>query len=113
MAPQYAIAITPDGNTAYVANDSPISEDAPVDGSVTPIDTATNTAGTAIDVPAAAGGPLAIAITPDGKTAYVANVGRRSVTPIDTATNTRRARLPGGGGPGRRSRSPRTARPPT
>ena len=32
--------------------------------------------------------PLAIAITPDGKTAYVANVGSQSVTPIATATDT-------------------------
>ena len=63
--------------TAYVANDD--SDD------VTPIDTATNVAGTAIGVGDA---PLGIAITPDGKTAYVANWFSDDVTPIDTATNT-------------------------
>ena len=54
-------------------------------GTVTPIDTATNTAGPAIT---GVGGNLGkIAITPDGKTAYVVNqLG--GVTPIDTATNT-------------------------
>jgi YVTN family beta-propeller protein len=30
----------------------------------------------------------AIAITPDGKTAYVANSDQGSVTPVDTATGT-------------------------
>ena len=32
--------------------------------------------------------PFAVAITPDGKTAYVTNRGSNSVTPIDTETNT-------------------------
>ncbi len=32
--------------------------------------------------------PVGIAITPDGKTAYVANANSNTVTPIDTATNT-------------------------
>jgi DNA-binding beta-propeller fold protein YncE len=31
--------------------------------------------------------PDGIAITPDGKTVYVANIGSGTVTPIDTATN--------------------------
>jgi YVTN family beta-propeller protein len=51
---------------------------------VTPIVTATNTAGTPITVGSA---PWAIAITPDGKTAYVVNRGSGTVTPIVTATN--------------------------
>ena len=73
----FAVAITPDGKTAYVTNrDS---------NSVTPIDTATNTAGTAIAVGSE---PLGVAITPDGKTAYVTNTNSGSVMPIDTATNT-------------------------
>ena len=57
-----AIAITPDGKTIYVANWR-------VD-TVTPITTATNTAGKPIKVGKA---PVGIAITPDGQTAYVAN----------------------------------------
>jgi YVTN family beta-propeller protein len=54
-------------------------------GTVTPIRTATNTA-----LPPIKTGrdPVTIAITPDGKTAYVANNGSGTVTPIRTATNT-------------------------
>jgi DNA-binding beta-propeller fold protein YncE len=51
---------------------------------VTPIRTATNTAGKAIGV---GNLPWAIAITPNGKTAYVVNSGG-TVTPIRTATST-------------------------
>lgn len=47
---------------------------------VTPIDTATNLAGPPIEVP---GGPTSIAITPDGKTAYVARATENEVIPID------------------------------
>ena len=63
--------------TAYVANGG--------SGTVTPIATATNTAGTADHRRQR---PLGIAITPDGKTAYVTNDGSGTVTPIATATNT-------------------------
>ena len=53
---------------------------------MTPITTATNTAGPPITVGA---NPLDIAITPDSKTAYVANYDSPgTVTPIATATNT-------------------------
>jgi YVTN family beta-propeller protein len=88
-------------STAYVANGGGTS--------VTPIEVATNTPGPEIKVGIS---PRAIAITPDGKTAYVANFDSNSVTPIEVATNTpgpeikvAAARM--------RSRSPRTARPPT
>src|SRR5205823_10824544 len=50
--------------TAYVVNF--------LAGTVTPVNTATNTAGKAIKV---GNGPSAIAITPDGKTAYIVNSG--------------------------------------
>ncbi|MFI5287624.1 MAG: PKD domain-containing protein, partial [Candidatus Dormibacteria bacterium] len=63
--------------TAYVANQH--------SNSVTPVDTATNTAGTAIPLGTP---PSFIAITPDGKTAYVAEYDSNTVTPIATATNT-------------------------
>jgi YVTN family beta-propeller protein len=111
-----AIAITPDGKTAYVANGG--------DGTVTPIDTASNAAGAAIPVgtgasssaaivpdsvgvvgcgpscvlpPPPGSDPDAIAITPDGKTAYVATAGDGAVVPIDTATNTVGTAIPVGG----------------
>jgi len=76
------IAITPDGKTLYALTySSPTS-------TVTPIDTATNTPGTAIS--AQDGGELLMA--PDGKTLYV--VGQMGVmTPIDTATNTAAAAI--------------------
>jgi DNA-binding beta-propeller fold protein YncE len=81
-----SIAIAPDGKTAYVAIYA--------SGTVTPIDLATNAAGKPIKVsgkPLATpfyGQPMAIAISPDGKTAYVANGATSTVTPIDLATDT-------------------------
>ena len=72
-----AIAITPDGATAYVANGG--------SDTVTPIDIATNTAGPPIGAGTI---PFGIAITPDGATAYVTNILSDNLTPIHTATNT-------------------------
>ena len=69
-----AIAITPDGSTAFVANYG--------SNSVTPITTVSRRAGAPIPVGRQ---PWAIAVTPDGKTAYVANYGSNTVTPISTA----------------------------
>ena len=63
--------------TAYVVNSQ--------SNTVTPIQTATDTAGPAIKVGVS---PYAIAITPDGKTAYVGNQDSGTVTPIRTATDT-------------------------
>jgi DNA-binding beta-propeller fold protein YncE len=76
-----AIAITPDGKTAYVVNNANDLQD----GTVTPIDLATGATGAPI---AAGKDPVAIAITPNGATAYVVNgVGVNKVTPITIATN--------------------------
>jgi YVTN family beta-propeller protein len=80
-----AIAITPDGKTAYVTIFS--------SGTVTPINLSTNRAGKSIKISGKPPGngfiglPFAIAITPDGKTAYVTNGASGTVTPIDVATN--------------------------
>ena len=75
-----AMAITPNGRTLYVVNEW--------SGTVTPISTATNTAGRAIRVrPAGVGMTSRIAITPDGKTAYLlCSLG--GVVPVSTATGT-------------------------
>src|SRR5438128_177655 len=62
--------------TAYVANWAA--------NSVTPINTATNSLGSAIAVGTS---PAGVAITPDGNTAYVVNSGANTVTPITVATN--------------------------
>jgi YVTN family beta-propeller protein len=73
-----AIAITPDGTTAYVTNN--------IGSHVTPIDTATNAALTPIST---LKGPDAIAFTPDGATAYVTCVCKSGgVIPISTGSNT-------------------------
>jgi YVTN family beta-propeller protein len=82
-----AIAITPDGRTAYVTGGS---------DTVTPIATAINTPGAPIPVGA---DPDAIAITPDGRNAYVANWTSGTVTPIATATNIPGAPIPVGVNP--------------
>ena len=70
------IAVTPNGQTAYVTNEH---------GTVIPIATATNTPGTPITL---GGTPFGIAITPNGQTAYVTNIGSGTVVPINLATNT-------------------------
>jgi len=71
----FAMAITPNGRTAYVVN--------ALSRTVTPFQTATGKTGKAIKVGL---DPEGILITPDGRTAYVANLN--SVTPIRLATRT-------------------------
>jgi YVTN family beta-propeller protein len=78
----FAIAIAPDGETAYVGGDN----------EMTPINVATNTPETPIPV---SGGVGVIAITPDGKTAYV-TTGLNDVMPINLATNTLGTPIPVG-----------------
>jgi YVTN family beta-propeller protein len=77
------IVMAPDGRTAYVTSDESI---------VVPIDTATGTPEAPIRVGVTGPGlhdqPDGIAVTPDGRTVYVANIGSGTVTPIDAATNT-------------------------
>src|SRR5262249_49777110 len=84
------IAITPDGKTAYVVNES--------SGTVTPISTATNKPGPPIKINGSGiTGP--IAITPDGKTAYDGGGEAKTSTPTPTATNTPGKPIPVGSGP--------------
>ena len=65
------IAVTPDGKTLYVTVLGTLAGvKPPYPGFVVPIATASNTVGSPIKVGLE---PTAIAITPDGKTAYVAN----------------------------------------
>jgi YVTN family beta-propeller protein len=66
---------------AYIITDGVLDHGA---GTVTPVNTATNQAGRPIRV---GRGPVGIAITPNGRTAYVTNSDSGTVTPIDTATN--------------------------
>jgi DNA-binding beta-propeller fold protein YncE len=81
------IAIAPDGRTAYVLSQREITSGfgrpaCTPHGEVTPIATATNTAGKPIKVGC---DPLTAAVTPDGQTIYVGYTAG-TVTPIATAT---------------------------
>jgi YVTN family beta-propeller protein len=84
---RWALAITPDSQTAYIVVKS-------VPGKVVPIRTATNHRPQGDH---RGNSPVAIAISPDGQTAYVANAG--SVTPISTAANTAGRKIKIGKGP--------------
>ena len=85
----WAIAVTPDGKTAYVASNA-------ASGTVTPIDVATNAPASPISV---GSNPDAIAITPDGHFAYVVDYVSNEVTPIDLATKTAQAPIAVGSRP--------------
>jgi len=69
-----AIAITPDGRTAYVVDSGQGNGD-----TVTPINLATGKPGRPIKV---GKDPAAITITPNGRTAYVSNGLSDTITPI-------------------------------
>jgi DNA-binding beta-propeller fold protein YncE len=93
-----AIAITPDGKTAYVTN-YVFTENAPGTDAVVPINLVTNTPGPPIQVGGGTGRIQDIAITPDGKTAYVTidqsgSTYITAVVPINLVTNTPRTPIP-------------------
>jgi DNA-binding beta-propeller fold protein YncE len=95
------IAMTPDGTTAYVAATAYV---APHDYEiVTPVRTATNTAGRAFSIgpPVSGGGSgsQVIAVTPDGKTAYVASYDAGTVIPVNTVSGTYGPPIKVGSGP--------------
>lgn len=89
--PLSSIAITPDGETAYVADETGV-------GTVTRVNLATGRYSKPIKVDhllklpdghTVGDGPITIAITADGKTAYTSNYEAWTVTPIDVATGAR------------------------
>ena len=80
-----AIAMAPDGRTAYVLNW--------LGATVTPIATLTNRPGRPIRVGPF---PVAAAFRPGARTLYAASFGADSVTPIDTATGRPGRPLPAG-----------------
>ena len=71
------VAITPDGNYAYVINYG--------SGTVSVIEISSNTVTTTVTVGTE---PYGIAITPDGNYAYVANSGSGTVSVIEISSNT-------------------------
>jgi hyaluronoglucosaminidase len=68
-------------------------------GQITPVWTATRTAGVPIGDNVDAQDQAVLAATPDGKTLYVADTEMSWVTPISTATNTAGPRITTGAGP--------------
>src|SRR6266702_2162256 len=100
-----AIAITPDGKTAYIADEHPAT--------VTPVATVTGTPGKPINIGGGVPRAVAIAITPDGKTVYVvsASARRTTVTPIATSTGTPGKPINIGGIARLTAMTPRTAAP--
>jgi YVTN family beta-propeller protein len=76
---EQAIAISPDGTRAYVANRA--------NGNVSVIDTATNAELPASPIALRASNPNDIAISPDGTRVYLASEDEAGVSVIDTATN--------------------------
>ena len=87
--------MTPDGKTAFVTNANLGAEPAPSGDSVSTIDVKTRTKNpTDITVGANPGG---VAVTPDGKTAFVANPFSHTVSTIDVKTRTKYPTdIPGG-----------------
>jgi YVTN family beta-propeller protein len=90
-----AIAVTPNGRRAYVANYT--------SNTVTPIDLVTGRALPSIQLGPSAG-PAGIAVTPNGKMVYVTDAGAigtigHSITPIVVATDRTLRRITVGPGP--------------
>jgi YVTN family beta-propeller protein len=72
-----AVAISPDGSTAYVANE--------YSANVTVVDLATHSVVATLPDRQT---PYAIAVSPDGKWVYVADYGTKTISLIDATTNT-------------------------
>lgn len=84
------IAISPDGQTAYVLGIGNLLPDAPAPVTLTPIRTATNRPGRVITIcaPESPSNLVAIAITPDSRTVYVSCHGTGQVVPVRAGAGT-------------------------
>lgn len=86
-----ALAPAPDGKTVYVGGADPVTGA----GEVFPVSTASNTAGAPIKV-SPDSDVTAIAVTPDGATAYAALGFNDEVVPVNTATQAAQTPIPVG-----------------
>jgi YVTN family beta-propeller protein len=77
MVGQVPVAVAVSGNRAYIAN--------AYDGTVSVIDTTTNTVVKTLGVGSS---PQKLAVSPDGERVYVANTGSNTVSIIDASTDT-------------------------
>jgi YVTN family beta-propeller protein len=88
-----SVVISPDGATLYVAGSGDVSNDEA--GTITMISTATDGITGTISMGAYAGA-AAVALSPDGTTAYVANADSNAVSVIDLTTDAVTATIPVG-----------------
>jgi YVTN family beta-propeller protein len=98
------VAVTPDGKTAFVTNFGPFTSlYMPTPGSigtVSMIDVKTRTK-EPTDIPVGSGA-VGVAVTPDGKTAFVANRASGTVSTVDVKTRAKNATdIPVGANPNR------------
>lgn len=84
------------GSTQSLAHNAYITNQG--DGTVSVIDTATNTVTATIPV-GSSSEPFGVAVTPDGSKVYVADYGGDTVSVIDAASNTVTATIPVGADP--------------
>lgn len=93
----WGVAVSPDGRYAYITNRN--------SDSVSVIDTGTNTVTATIDIRFVSSigivddEPTGVAISPDGRHAYITNTFSGLVSAIETESNTITANFPGFGGP--------------
>ena len=85
------IAVNPILRQVYVACKNQFSN---IGGTVSIIDTATNTVLKNVTLGTASGGSTGVAVSPDGKKVYATNYDDGTVSVIDTATNTVIATVP-------------------
>lgn len=89
-----ALAVSPDGRTVYAAGADPSTGQ----DEVTPITVATNTAGPPVEL-AQDGTITSLAVTPNGKTLYIADYSNDVVVPMSTATESVGTPIPVGPNP--------------
>jgi YVTN family beta-propeller protein len=81
------VAITPNGKTVFVANTNLAEGRSPTSDTLSTVDVKTRIKDPT-DIPVGAM-PVAVAVSPDGKSAYVPNLGSSTVSTVDVKTRTK------------------------